>query len=248
MNLRIVLQSVFFTVILGCGLFLPKCRPDGKNMQSPEEQEYKMLRLDMVSRQIRGRGITDEKVLQAMSEVPRHEFIPESHRIEAYDDHPVPLMKGQTISQPYIVALMTARLDLKGHEKVLEIGTGTGYQAAVLGKIVREVYSIEIVPELHYEAQKIIGRLEIANVFLKRGDGYLGWKEHAPFDAILLTAAPDHIPPELFNQLKEGGSMILPVGDVIQELVLVKKENGKMVKKILDQVRFVPMTGEAQKK
>jgi len=211
------------------------------------KEKYEEERREMVETQIAARGIKNKALLKAMLDVPRHEFIPEQSRYEAYGDHPVPLGNGQTISQPYIVAVMTERLELTGTEKVLEIGTGTGYQASILSKLTADVYSIEIVEDLHLRAVQIIKQLGYSNIHTKYGDGYRGWPEAAPFDAIILTAAPDHIPPELFRQLKEGGRMILPVGVDMQELILVKKEKGKMIKKTLEYVRFVPMTGEAQR-
>jgi len=224
-----------------------KCR-NAKDSESAMDDSYKILRLKMVENQIERRGILNKKLLDVMREVPRHEFIPELLRIEAYEDHPVPIGGGQTISQPYIVAVMTARLEITENERVLEIGTGTGYQAAVLCGLAKEVYSIEIVEDLHLRAKEITKKLGIKNLHLRYGDGYRGWPEAAPFDAIILTAAPDHIPPELFNQLREGGRMILPVGLDMQELILVTKVNGKMNTKTLEYVRFVPMTGEAMGK
>jgi protein-L-isoaspartate(D-aspartate) O-methyltransferase len=212
------------------------------------KESYEKSRHAMVEDQIARRGIKNQAVLNAMREIPRHEFIPDSYRYDAYGDHPVPIGGGQTISQPYIVAVMTEYLELTGKEKVLEIGTGTGYQATILAKLAKEVYSIEIVKDLHVKAVEVTNKLGVKNLHLRYGDGYRGWPEAAPFDAIILTAAPDHIPPELFKQLKEGGRMILPVGLEMQELILVTKENGKMVTKMLEYVRFVPMTGEAMGK
>ncbi|HEQ60309.1 MAG TPA: protein-L-isoaspartate(D-aspartate) O-methyltransferase [Firmicutes bacterium] len=194
------------------------------------------------------RGVKDPKVLAALRKVPRHLFVPEAERSSAYADHPLPIGEGQTISQPYIVAFMTEQLRLKGGEKVLEIGTGSGYQAAVLAEIGGEVYTIEIVEPLATRAAALLEQLGYQNIHVKSGDGYQGWPEHAPFDAIMVTAAPDHVPQPLVDQLKVGGRMILPVGDWFQDLrVVVKTEQGVLQQDVLP-VRFVPMTGEAQKR
>jgi protein-L-isoaspartate(D-aspartate) O-methyltransferase len=209
---------------------------------------YTRRRLRMVETQIKARGVKDTLVLNAMKKVPRHLFVPEKLKSKAYWDRPLPIGENQTISQPYIVAFMTEQLKLKGKEKVLEIGTGSGYQAAVLAEIVKEVYTIEIVPTLGEQARDRLQKLGYKNVHVKIGDGYRGWPEHAPFDAIIITAAPDHIPQPLINQLKRGGRMILPVGDLYQDLILVTKDmDGNVWKKSILPVIFVPMTGEAQK-
>jgi len=205
------------------------------------EEIYHKERLKMVETQIRARGVKDLRVLAAMERVPRHEFVPEAYRHRAYEDTPLPIGHDQTISQPYIVAYMTETLRLKGGEKVLEIGTGSGYQAAVLAEMGAEVYTIEIVKPLADEAEKRLKRLGYKNVHVKWGDGYKGWPEHAPYDAIIVTAAPPKIPEELVKELKEGGRMIVPVGSFFQELVLITKEKGKVKKKKLLPVRFVPM-------
>jgi len=202
----------------------------------------------MVEEQIEARGIKDSLVLAAMRKVPRHLFVPERYRSEAYADHPLPIGYGQTISQPYIVAYMTEALRLKGGEKVLEIGTGSGYQAAVLAEIADSVFTIEIIPELAESARERLRRLGYKNIFVLCGDGYRGWPEHAPFDAIIVTAAPDHIPGPLVEQLKVGGRMVIPVGSVYQELFLVVKTERGVEKRPLLPVRFVPMTGEAQRR
>ena len=202
----------------------------------------------MVRDQIEARGIKNPKVLEALRKVPRHLYVPESERSSAYGDHPLPIGEGQTISQPYIVAFMTEQLRLKGGEKVLEIGTGSGYQAAVLAEICGEVYTIEIVEPLASRAAALLKQLGYQNIHVKAGDGYQGWPEHAPFDTIIVTAAPDHVPQPLVDQLKVGGRMILPVGDWFQDLrVVVKTEQGVLQQDVLP-VRFVPMTGEAQKR
>ncbi len=205
------------------------------------------MRKQMVEKQIIERGVADKKVLGAMLKVARHEFVPDEYKKHAYEDGPLPIGSGQTISQPYIVAYMTEALKLKGGEKVLEIGTGSGYQAAVLAEIAGEVYTIEIIEELGKNAEKKLKELGYADIHVKIGDGYQGWPGHAPFDAIIVTAAPDKIPRPLIDQLADGGRMIIPVGDMWQELVLIEKKDGKILKKNVMPVRFVPMTGEAEK-
>jgi protein-L-isoaspartate(D-aspartate) O-methyltransferase len=190
-------------------------------------------------------GALDPRVLQAMDEVPRHEFVPESIRASAYEDRPLPIGHGQTISQPYIVALMTARIKPDG--VVLEVGTGSGYQAAVLAKLASKVYSIEIVEPLGRQAAERLHRLGYTNVEVRIGDGYAGWPEHAPFDAILVTAAPDHVPEPLIEQLKPGGRLVVPVGmpGAIQELMLIQKDpTGRVTRRKVISVSFVPLTGD----
>jgi len=219
-----------------------------QEVQGPSPDRWAQLRERMVREQIEARGIKDPKVLAALRKVPRHLFVPESERPGAYADHPLPIGEGQTISQPYIVAFMTEQLRLQGGEKVLEIGTGSGYQAAVLAEICSEVYTIEIVEPLATRAAALLEQLGYKNIHVKAGDGYQGWPEHAPFDAIMVTAAPDHVPQPLVDQLKLGGRMILPVGDWFQDLrVVVKTEQGVLQQDVLP-VRFVPMTGEARKR
>jgi protein-L-isoaspartate(D-aspartate) O-methyltransferase len=207
---------------------------------------YAEPRTRMVREQIASRGIDDPRLLEAMRKVPRHELVPERYRDYAYADHPLPIGKGQTISQPYIVAYMTDQLQLEGDEKVLEVGTGSGYQAAVLSELCDEVFSIEIVPSLARRAATDLERLGCENVHVLEGDGYRGLPEQAPFDAIIVTAAPEHIPQPLIDQLKVGGRMILPVGDYYQELVLVTRDAEGVHETRKLGVRFVPMTGEAQ--
>jgi protein-L-isoaspartate(D-aspartate) O-methyltransferase len=205
-------------------------------------------RARMVETQIVARGVRDPRVLEAMREVPRHLFVDASQSAEAYEDHPLPIAGHQTISQPYIVALMTELLDLQQGETVLEIGTGSGYQSAVLAKLAREVYSIEIVPELASEAGERLKRLGYTNVIVREGDGYRGWPEHAPFDGIIVTAAPERIPEPLLDQLAPGGRMVIPVGGFFQELKVFRKDAaGKVSEKDVLPVRFVPMTGEIEK-
>ena len=210
------------------------------------QDSFAPLRRQMVSDQIERRGVTAPGVLAAMSQVPRHLFVPESYRDQAYDDSPLPIGEGQTISQPYIVALMTSLLELDGDEKVLEIGTGSGYQAAVLSKLVREVYTIEILRPLGEEARRTLAAQGCKNVHARIGDGYQGWPEAAPFDAIIVTAAPERIPEPLLAQLRVGGRMVVPVGNFFQNLLLITKTKDGLEKKNVLPVRFVPMTGEVQ--
>ena len=206
-------------------------------------------RFEMVEQQIHQRGVGDSLVLKAMRKVPRHEFVPEVMKNLAYSDRPLPIGENQTISQPYIVALMTECLGLKGGEKVLEIGTGSGYQAAVLAEIVKQVYSIEIIASLGLAAEQKLKSLGYKNIQVTIGDGYIGLLEQSPFDGIIVTAAPDHLPQPLVDQLKIGGKMIIPVGDYYQELILITKmADGTFKKKSVLPVVFVPMTGRAQKK
>ncbi|GAA4271577.1 protein-L-isoaspartate(D-aspartate) O-methyltransferase [Aquimarina gracilis] len=199
----------------------------------------------MVTNQLIARGINDPATLRAMRKVPREAFVPKSIREHAYQDNPLPIGQGQTISQPYIVAFMTQILQLKPNYKVLEIGTGSGYQAAVLAEIVRSVYTIEIVEELGVSAKKVFQKLGYTNVITRIGDGYNGWEEHAPFDAIIVTAGIEEIPQPLLDQLAEGGRMIIPVGPSNQRnLVLVTKKKGKIKTKKVLPVRFVPFVRE----
>jgi len=199
------------------------------------------LRDLMVQNQIEARGLSDKRVLDAMRRVERHKFIPGVDGSISYDDHPVPIGHGQTISQPYIVALMTELCELRGHEKVLEIGTGSGYQAAVLSLLAGEVYSIEIIESHAKAAKKRLQELGYLNVFVRHGDGYLGWPEKAPFDVIMLTASPPEIPQALIDQLKNGGILVAPEGDFAQELVKIQKNGKNIIRKTITYVRFVPM-------
>ncbi|MCK4646331.1 MAG: protein-L-isoaspartate(D-aspartate) O-methyltransferase [Candidatus Aminicenantes bacterium] len=206
-----------------------------------KKKNFKQEREKMVQAQIEARGIKDEKVLEAMRKVPRHLFVPEHMRRYSYQDEPLPIGEGQTISQPYIVAYMSEALNLKGNEKVLEIGTGSGYQTAILAEIVKEVFSIEIVDILSSKARKVIKELSYGNVYFKIEDGTQGWKEHAPYDAIIVTAAPSKVPQALKNQLKILGRMIIPVGSAFQELIHVIREKKKFKEQKLLPVRFVPL-------
>jgi protein-L-isoaspartate(D-aspartate) O-methyltransferase len=217
-----------------------------QSTKSGAEEMYQKMRNSMVRDQIENRGIKDEKVLNAMRIVPRHEFVPDHLKKYAYADEPLPIGEDQTISQPYIVAYMTEKLELSPEDKVLEIGTGSGYQAAVLAQIIDTVFTIEIVDVLARRAQQKLTTLGFTNIFVKSGDGYKGWPEHAPFDAIIITAAPTIIPEPLVEQLKTGGRMILPLGDYSQDLVLITKNEDGISEQILLPVRFVPMTGEIE--
>lgn len=240
-----ILKLIFLTIFI----FL-SCNNKKSLSQIQEKKEmnnidkYYQKRLQMVEYQLKRRDITDEKVLNAMLKVERHRFVPKEYENLAYIDEPLPIGFGQTISQPYIVALMTQLLELKGDEKILEIGTGSGYQAAILAELVKEVYTIEIIPQLAQRAEKLLKDLGYKNIFVKTADGYLGWEEHAPFDGIIVTCAPDHIPQPLIEQLKDGGKIVIPVGEIYQELVVVEKKANKIVKKNIIPVRFVPMIRE----
>lgn len=207
------------------------------------EPDFGSLREQMVIEQIEARGIKDPRVLDAMRKVERHKFVPESIQPLAYFDSALPIGEGQTISQPYIVALMTELLQLKGNERVLEIGTGSGYQAAVLAELAGEVYTIEIEELLARRAEKLLGDLGYENITVQVGDGYIGWEEYAPFDAIIVTCAPPHVPQPLIDQLAEGGRMVVPVGTYYQELKLLTKTAGEIDSSSVIPVRFVPMTG-----
>ncbi len=218
---------------------------NSNSSSSTSEQREEMVREQLISR-----GIRDKKVLDAMSEIPRHLFVDRSFRNRAYGDHPLPIGEGQTISQPYVVALMTEALKLKPSDRVLEIGTGSGYQAAVLAEIVKEVYTIEIRERLVESAGKLLKELGYKNIRTKYADGYFGWKEHAPFDAVIVTASANHIPPPLIKQLKEGGKLIIPLGSTVyyQTLTLATKRQGQLEVEQMGGVAFVPMMGKVQKK
>jgi protein-L-isoaspartate(D-aspartate) O-methyltransferase len=211
------------------------------------DARFQAERTEMVEQQIASRGVSDEVVLRAMRKVPRHEFVPQEMVSLAYSDQPLPIGSDQTISQPYIVAFMVDALDLEPSERVLEIGTGSGYHAAVIAEIAREVYTIEIISSLAERASKTLSRLGYDNVHVRAGDGYEGWPEAAPFDAIVVTAAPDHVPQPLVDQLRVGGRMIIPVGDAFQELRLIRKTPEGVREEATIPVRFVPMTGKAER-
>ena len=203
----------------------------------------------MVHRQLRARDITDASVLDVMGRVPRHHFVSDDLDHQAYDDHPLPIGHGQTISQPYIVALMTQLAKPRAVSRALDIGTDSGYQAAILAELCKEVYSIEIVEALANDAPKRLTELGYKNITVRAGDGYRGWPEHAPFDVIIVAAAPDHVPQPLVDQLAPGGRLVLPVGSYPQNLMVIeKRKDGTVDRKTVAPVMFVPMTGEAQKK
>ena len=228
--------------ILVLGLLLSKA-------ESLNADEFVSRRLEMVKTQIEKRGIRDKKTLQSMLIIPRHKFVPKRYISMAYADRPLPIGEGQTISQPYIVALMTEKLDLKPTDRVLEIGTGSGYQAAVLSKICKEVYTIEIIPPLGKRAKQLLENLGYTNIKKKVADGYYGWEKYAPFDAIIVTAAATHIPPPLIKQLKVGGRMVTPIGGVfqVQRLMFIRKNSdGTLISESICPVRFVPLTGATE--
>ncbi len=216
------------------------------NFSLPAQDIFERARTSMVNGQIKSRGIKDVNTLKAFMNVERHKFVPERLMNSAYSDRPLPIGYGQTISQPYIVAYMTEIIQPKPAYRVLEIGTGSGYQAAILAEIIEHVYTIEIIPGLASSADKLLKELGYKNISVKQGDGYFGWEEHAPFDAIIVTAAAEHIPPPLIEQLKDGGKMIIPVGSpfLTQQLMLVEKDDGKIKTRSLMPVRFVPFTRE----
>ena len=210
---------------------------------------FRIAREQMVKKQIQERGITDKILLEALRKVERHRFVPEKYRDQAYDDYPLPVGEKQTISQPYIVALMTSVIEPDNTKKVLEIGTGSGYQAAVLAELCKTVYTIEIIPVLGKNAEDLLNKLGYKNIKIKIGDGYQGWKEFAPFDAVIVTCAPSHIPQPLKDQLAEGGRMIIPVGgSIFQNLLVLEKKGGKIIEKSEIPVRFVPMMNVEGKK
>jgi protein-L-isoaspartate(D-aspartate) O-methyltransferase len=227
-------------LFLLCASFL-NCK---ENMPKSKGDDVLQKRHDMVEKQIVARGVSDARVLNAMRSIAREKFVPDEYVAQAYDDYPLPIGHDQTISQPFIVASMTEALHLDGSEKVLEIGTGSGYQAAVLGECAKEVFSIEIVEPLCLSSRELLESLNYQNVHIRCGNGYDGWPEEAPFDAIIVTAAPVEIPPKLLEQLAPNGRMVIPVGKYMQNLMLITKdEKGTVEKQTLYGVRFVPMTG-----
>ena len=217
------------------------CDATGAEPQAPNRQAERQR---MVNEQLKARDIRDSRVLAAMEKVPRHEYVPEPQRALAYGDHPLPIGYDQTISQPYIVAFMTQGLRVEAEHRVLEIGTGSGYQAAVLGELAKEVYTIEIVEPLANRARDTLRAQGYRNVHVRFGNGYLGWPEHAPYDRIMVTAAPESVPPALVEQLKVGGIMAIPVGDVVQELRILRRTDRGLETIDTLPVRFVPMTGK----
>ena len=237
--MRIVAQYLLFAAIAttGCG------------QQAPTAGDLAAQRQRMVEQQLKPRGIKEERVLAAMAKVPREEFVPTDARPSAYEDGPLPIGYDQTISQPYIVAFMTEQLRPRPSDRVLEIGSGSGYQAAILAELVADVYTIDIVEPLAKTAEATLQRLGYKNVHIKVGDGYKGWPEEAPFDAIIVTCAPEKVPQPLVDQLKDGGRMVIPVGErFAQQLYLLEKKNGQLKESVTLPVRFVPMLREAQKK
>ena len=241
-KLKIILLIVLIIFLFGFSNY-----PPIKNSSASDEMTIQ--REKMVKEQLVSRGIKDKKVLDAMLKIHRHRFVDESLRDKAHNDHPLPIGEGQTISQPYVVALMTEALKLKPDDRVLEIGTGSGYQAAVLAEIVKEVYTIEIRKNLAERAEKLLNELGYKNIKVKYADGYFGWTEYSPFDAIIVTASANHIPLPLIKQLKEGGKLIIPLGSTLyyQTLMLATKKGGELEVEQMGGVAFVPMTGEAQK-
>jgi protein-L-isoaspartate(D-aspartate) O-methyltransferase len=233
--MRIVTQYVLLAAMAatGCG------------QQAPPAADFAAQRQRMVEQQLKPRGIKDERVLAAMAKVPREEFVPADQKSDAYQDGPLPIGYDQTISQPYIVAFMTEQLRPKPSDRLLEIGSGSGYQAAILAELVADVYTIEIVEPLAKTAEATLQRLGYKNVHLKVGDGYEGWPEKAPFDAIIVTCAPDKVPQPLVDQLKDGGRMVIPIGErFAQQLYLLEKKNGQLRESATLPVRFVPMVRE----
>jgi protein-L-isoaspartate(D-aspartate) O-methyltransferase len=243
MILAVIASLVCYSVLClaGCGETDPQ-GPTSARADAPGDLAERRKR--MVEHQLRARGIKSEAVLGVMLKVPRHRFVPAAEADSAYEDHPLPIGQDQTISQPYIVAYMTEAAELSPNEKVLEVGTGSGYQAAVLGELVREVYTIEILPELGERARATLADLGYKNIHVRTGNGYEGWAEHAPFDAIVVTAAPDEVPPALVDQLAVNGRMVIPVGTGEQDMLIITKTPDGVVQKRTIAVRFVPMTGK----
>jgi len=238
----IMKKKVIFLLTVALGLF------SLLNFGVLGKTDFSRQREEMIKFQIEARGIKDKKVLAAMKKVKRHLFVPPGLRNFAYYDQPLPIGQGQTISQPYVVALMTELLLLKGDEKVLEIGTGSGYQAAILAEIAGEVYTIEILPVLAQSSERLLDQLGYKNIKVKCGDGYQGWPEQAPFDAIIVTCAPPNIPQALIDQLADGGRLVIPLGEEVQELKVLVKKKGKIEIEDIIPVRFVPMVKGYEKK
>ncbi len=243
---RSLIGVVFSVTLIACAPPIPATPSRVTPLPTPTVDLFAVSRQQMVDEQIRAREVKDPEVLRAMETVPRHEFVPPEYLAQAYEDHPLPIGNGQTISQPYIVAVMTELAQIKRGDHVLEIGTGSGYQAAILSVMTDQVYSVEIIPALAESATDRLERLGYTNVVVKNADGYNGWEEFAPFDAILVTAAADHIPPPLVAQLKDGGRMIIPVGPVgfFQTLWRVNKRGDKIVTENIMGVLFVPLLRE----
>jgi len=231
--------------IVGKYLLFAAIATTGCRQQTPAAADFAAQRQRMVEQQLKARGIKDQRVLAAMAKMPREEFVPADERIDAYEDGPLPIDYGQTISQPYIVAFMTEQLRPKATDRVLEIGSGSGYQAAILAELVTDVYTIEIIEPLAKSAEATMQRLGYKNVHIKVGDGYQGWPEEAPFDAVIVTCAPENVPQPLIDQLQNGGRMVIPVGErFAQQLYLLEKKNGRLKESATLPVRFVPMQRE----
>jgi protein-L-isoaspartate(D-aspartate) O-methyltransferase len=236
-------MQIAVQVLISAALTATGCR-----QQAPSAADFAAQRQQMVEQQLKARGIKDERVLAAMAKVSREEFVPVDQRSDAYGDGPLPIGYDQTISQPYIVAFMTEQLRLKPSDRLLEIGSGSGYQAAVLAELVADVYTIEIIEPLAKTAEATLQRLGYKNVHLKVGDGYQGCSEEAPFDAIIVTCAPKNVPQPLVDQLKDGGRMVIPVGErFAQQLYLLEKKNGELKESVTLPVRFVPMLREEKR-
>jgi protein-L-isoaspartate(D-aspartate) O-methyltransferase len=231
-------------IFQGCSVNQPPEAVSIDAQTATTAEQFAELRRQMVERQIRARGISDKAVLEAMLKVPRHLFVPAENVRLAYQDHPLPIGKEQTISQPYIVAYMSESVEITKNEKVLEIGTGSGYQAAILGELAKEVYTIEIISELADRARRTLNDLGYKNVHVKTGNGYEGWAEHAPYDGIVVTAAPDEVPKALIDQLAVNGKMVIPVGIWDQEMMIITRTAQGVIEKRTIPVRFVPMTGK----
>ena len=249
-RLLLAALALLAAVLVGCESLAEQGTAASAVPTSDPDSRYDDARRRMVERDLRGRDLTDERVLAAMARVPRHRFVPEQHRSQAYEDHPLPIGFGQTISQPYMVAVMTQLLELRPGEKVLEIGTGSGYQAAVLAEMTPHVYSVEIIEQLAERARSTLQDLGYDQVKTTVGDGYYGWEEHAPYDAIIVTCAPDHIPQPLVSQLRDGGRMVIPIGPpgLYQSLWKIEKKGDQIVSKNVMGVVFVPMTGAADRR
>jgi protein-L-isoaspartate(D-aspartate) O-methyltransferase len=240
--------NYFILLLLGLMVLpAPACTPqwfsERTNGEQRSDEEFAKQRRKLVE-QLRSQGVRSNTVLDALRKVPRHKFVPAKHRDLAYHNQPLPIGHGQTISQPFIVAYMTEAAEVAPGEKVLEIGTGSGYQAAILGELAKAVYTIEIIPELAEGARDLLREMGYQNVHVKTGNGYEGWPEHAPFDAIVVTAAPDHVPQALVDQLAVRGKMVIPVGTTFQEMVIVSKNESGVVERRTIPVRFVPMVGK----
>ena len=242
---RWAFNLAFSALLLGGGA-MSGCSPD--DSLASDEPDWATMRERMVDHQIEARGVQDAKVLEAMRTVARHEFVPAQYRSEAYRDSPLPIGERQTISQPYIVALMSELLEVGPGSKVLEIGTGSGYQAAVLGAMGVEVFSIEIQPRLCEQAAATLQASGYSTVHVRCGDGYAGWPEEAPFDGVIVTAAPERIPEPLLEQLEDGGRLVIPVGSFYQELMVITQKGDELEERSVIPVRFVPMTGEIQRR